>query len=108
MFWRNKSIRHADDPSSEAEAALGATSGLGRVRLAGSSLKSDARKAPGIVQSMARKGGGVDSEPDLSPEGDFEPESSFPAQPSGESGVPEGMATMVLDKSALGTGPTAQ
>lgn len=57
---------------------------------------------------MAHTGGGAGSDSDQGSKGDFEPEAGFSAQPSGENGVPEGMATMVLDKSALGTGPTAQ
>lgn len=107
MFWKNRSIRHADDSSGELEAALGSSPGLGRVKLAGSSLKNSAGKAPGIVESMVRKDGGHGSGPDPGPEGDFEPETGISAQPSDENRVPEGMATMVLDKSALGTGSMA-
>jgi len=43
---------------------------------------------------------------DSSPENDFE--SAQTAQPLGEDGVPEDMATLVLDNSSLGLGPTAR
>jgi RNA polymerase sigma-70 factor (ECF subfamily) len=108
MFWRNRPIRHADDSSGEAEAALDPVWGLGRVRRAGPSRKSDSSKAPAIVESMVRKGDGSGSGQDQAPDSDFEPETGLSAQPSDENGVPEDMATMVLDKSALGTGPKAQ
>jgi RNA polymerase sigma-70 factor (ECF subfamily) len=36
------------------------------------------------------------------------PETSFPAQPSGPNGVPQGMATLVLDNPALGANPAAR
>ncbi|MGA2806507.1 MAG: sigma-70 family RNA polymerase sigma factor [Terracidiphilus sp.] len=36
------------------------------------------------------------------------PETSYPAQPSSPDGVPEDMATLVLDNSALGAGPASR
>jgi RNA polymerase sigma-70 factor (ECF subfamily) len=108
MFWQNRPIRHADDFPAEGEAALGPAPGLGRTRLAGSSLKSDLRKNSKIAHSEARTGSGVEPEQAPPPDQDFERETAYPAQPSGESGVPADMATMVLDNTTLGTGSTAR
>jgi RNA polymerase sigma-70 factor (ECF subfamily) len=108
MFWRQRSIRQADDFPTEGEAALGPAPGLGRARLAGSSLNGDARKAPGIAQPMARTGSSSGSGQNPRPQQDFERETAYTAQPSGQSGVPEDMATMVLDNTALGTGSSAR
>jgi RNA polymerase sigma-70 factor (ECF subfamily) len=53
------------------------------------------------------------TEPDHHPDqpadddGDSESEIVYPPQPSGGDGVPEDMATLVLDKSALGAGPAS-
>lgn len=104
MLWRNKSIRQADDFPAEGEATLGASPRFGQVRLAGSSLKSDAAKEPGNSRPQARDQG--EAGPDRNPpqSNDFGPEARQSPQPSNENGVPEDMATMVLDKSALGTG----
>jgi len=108
MLWRIRPIRHADDFPAEGEPALGPAPGLGRTRLVGSSLKNEGKKPLGIAQTMAKKGGGTGPvQPPLSDQ-DFEPEIAYPAQPSGQTGVPEDMATMVLDNTTLGAGSTAQ
>ncbi len=106
MFWRFRPIRLADDFPSEGEAALGSTSGLRRVRLAGSSLKNDAAKATSTAQPAARTGPATGASPIPGPDNGFELETAYPAQPSGEIGVTEDMATMVLDNTALGTSPS--
>jgi RNA polymerase sigma factor, sigma-70 family len=103
MFWRFRPIRQVDDFPTEGEAALGAAPGLGRVRLSGSSLKSGSRKDTGIIQSLAKTDGGTESGQNPSHDSDFTAESAYPAQPSDENGVPDDMATMVLDNAALGT-----
>ncbi len=108
MFWQVRPIRLADDFPNEGEAALGATPGLGRVRLGGSSLKNEAKKDHGSAQPKARSAGGTESGPNSPQSNDFDPETSYSAQPSSENGVSEDMATMVLDKSALGTGSSAR
>lgn len=108
MFWRIRPIRHADDFPAEGEAALGPAPGLGRTRLAGSSLKSDARKTSGIIQPAVLTSGGTGPGKNSHPDQDFEPEGVYKPQPSGQTGVPEDMATMVLDNTTLGTGSTAR
>jgi RNA polymerase sigma-70 factor, ECF subfamily len=108
MFWRIRPIRQADDYPAEGEAALGSAPGLGRAKLAGSSLKSDARKVSGSVKPAARAIGGTGPVQTPHPDQNFEPEGVYPAQPSGQSGVPEDMATMVLDNTTLGTGSTGR
>jgi RNA polymerase sigma-70 factor, ECF subfamily len=108
MFWRIRPIRQADDFPAEGEAALGPAPGLGRSRLAGSSLKSGARKTSGIVQPTVLASGGTEPGKNSQPDQDFEQEGVYKAQPSGQTGVPEDMATMVLDNTTLGTGSAAR
>ena len=103
MFWRNRPIRHADDFPAEGEAALGP---VGRPRLSGSSLKGDTKKSAGNTQSMARTGSGAGADQSPHQPQNFEPETAHPAQPSSQSGVPEDMATMVLNNTTLGTAST--
>jgi RNA polymerase sigma-70 factor (ECF subfamily) len=79
--------------------------------LAGSTLKNDAGKAHEtaslIAQPLTRgaNGAGPGQNPRL--DKDSETETAYPAQPSGENGVPQDMATMVLDNAALGKGSSA-
>jgi RNA polymerase sigma-70 factor, ECF subfamily len=108
MFWRNRPIRQADDFPVEGEATLGPTAGFGRARLAGSSLKNDAKKVPEIAQAKARKPDRSGSAQNPHPDQDFESEIAYPAQPSDQGGVPEDMATMVMDNTTLGTGSRAR
>ena len=108
MFWRVRPIRQADDFPSEGEAALASTTGLGRWRLTGSNSRSG---GPGISQKLAGAGdSGSGGNPGRN--GDFEAETPYKsqtsAQPSAENGVPEDMATMVLDNAVLGTSATAR
>ena len=53
---------------------------------------------------MSKAGGGTGSGRNPSKDEDFEAQTAYPAQPSGENGVPEDMATMVLNNSTLGVG----
>jgi RNA polymerase sigma-70 factor (ECF subfamily) len=108
MFWQRKSIRQTKDFPTEGEAMLSHTPGLGRVRLSGSSLKNEARNGSGGAQAMARTGGDAESDQNPGHDNDFDAKTANPAQPSSEIGVPEDMATMVLDNSALGTGLPAR
>lgn len=78
------------------------------MRLAGSGGKPERRKGPGLAEPMAKTDTGGGSESELGPGGDFEAETPYAPQPSGENGVPEDMATMVLDKAVLGTGAGAR
>jgi len=58
--------------------------------------------------NLAGSGAAPEDSRNPSGNGDFAPETPERAQPSSENGVPEDMATMVLDKSALGTGSARQ
>ena len=93
MFWQEKSIRLAKDFPTEGDAR-GLTP----------NLKTPARKSPGIAQPMTHRDDGAGSGQNPGENNDFEEE----AQPSGENGVPEDMATMVLDNTALGTSFSAR
>lgn len=57
---------------------------------------------------MTRAGGGSGSGDKPGRGGDFEVETPYAPQPSGENRVPEDMATMVLDNAVLGTGAAAR
>ena len=78
------------------------------MRLSGSKLRTDSNVGPQISQPMAVTGGGSDPGKNSGPDGDFEAETPYTPQPSGENGVPEDMATMVLDNAVLGTGAAAR
>jgi RNA polymerase sigma-70 factor (ECF subfamily) len=108
MYWRNRPIRQPDDFPAEGEAALDPGPGIGRVRLAGSSLKNDARKIPGTGQPASKAVGGTASDRKPHKDEDFEAETASAAQPSTQTGVPEDMATMVLDNTTLGTGSSVR
>jgi RNA polymerase sigma-70 factor (ECF subfamily) len=58
---------------------------------------------------MARASGSSPGEPPKPPKREnFEPETALSAQPSGQDGVPEDMATLVLDNPSLGARPAMQ
>jgi len=96
MFRRTRSIRQKNEFPLDGEAALPPVSGLG-----GSRLSSRAGNRPGHLSALAR----TDS-PDPSDEepGNPSEETGYAPQPSGPDGVPEDMATMVLNSPALAAG----
>src|SRR5437868_6156691 len=86
------------------------------MRLPGEDGKHRGAKSPG-THPMARIGaeGGAGDVPDSSQSGlspaesaKSNPENAQKPQPSGDDGVPEDMATLVLDKAALGQGPVVR
>jgi len=86
------------------------------MRLPGEDGKHRGAKSLGM-HPMARIGadGGAGDEPDSSQSGlspaesaKSNPENAQKPQPSGDDGVPEDMATLVLDKAALGQGPVVR
>ena len=93
MRWRTRSIRNAGE-SADGEAALRPISGLGG----------------GLPQATAHLGADHGELPDALDGGEpgknanSSPENAQSAQPSDGGRVREGMATLVLDNSALGTG----
>ena len=80
MRWRDRSIRHAGDFPPDGEAALCPVPGLAAMELAVAGLPNENSNAETVHR----------------------------AQPSGADGVPEVMATMVLDNSALGAGAASR
>jgi len=103
MRRRERSIRHAFGFPPDGEATMRPVPGLGT---GGLSLT-------GLASKAAQPGDGSSGTPETPADiEDFDPETSFPeqdsAQPSGPDGVPEDMATMVLDNSALGAGTASQ
>ena len=123
MRWRVRSIRRsADFPPPDGEAALRPLSGLGCPGLGGVDLASPGLGGTGLGSLTATR---LSSQPSGSksdqghgslPNGsarvdsdhENKQESAQSAQPSGLDGVPEDMATMVLDNSALGVGPATR
>jgi RNA polymerase sigma-70 factor (ECF subfamily) len=86
MRWKSRPIREASSVPSDGEAAFNPAELLGRGCAAAGSLHS------------SRSGGGHGAPKSANSDSEIH----NPAQPSGLSGVPEDMATMVLDNSALG------
>ncbi|MGA2559510.1 MAG: sigma-70 family RNA polymerase sigma factor [Terracidiphilus sp.] len=119
MRWRPRSIRQGADIPPEGEAALRAIPGLGGVELAGVGGAGGAN--PGVGKAHAPHVSARNETPRAGPPAEGQgggraafsnaressQEKGFGAQPSHADGVPEDMATLVLDKSALGVG-TAQ
>jgi RNA polymerase sigma-70 factor, ECF subfamily len=108
MRWRIRPIRGAGDFPSDGEAMLRPVPGLGGVNLVppGSSETDlavsafhDDKIPPSRNSAQAPRPAGDDS---TGADPDSPRESRLQAQPSGENGVSEDMATMVLDKSAMG------
>jgi RNA polymerase sigma-70 factor, ECF subfamily len=118
MRWRFRSTRHSADFPPDGEAALRPLPGLGGVELAGTGLGGSGLGKAGLgasgIMHLSAHSSGPKSGPGLgsgpngsvngSPGAENGHESVQTAQPSGTDGVPEDMATLVLDKSALGVG----
>ena len=95
MLRRARSIRQESELPFDGEAAVRPVSGIG-----GSRLPSGLARADALAQA-AQPGTGEEGPEDGNP-GE---ETAYGAQPSGSDGVPEDMATMVLNGQALGAGP---
>ena len=117
MRWRVFSIRQAADFPRDGEAALRALPGLGGTGLGGVELASAGLGGPGLARSLAEfsaKAGGsrAESRPNGAAKGNSGPEMAHEidetAQPSDVNGVPEDMATLVLDNSVLGAGAASR
>ncbi len=103
MLRRACSIRHESELPFDGEAVLPPVSGRGGAALPVRALDKAAPGKPGLAATFARA-----SEP---APGDDEPgdansgeETGYGTQPSGQDGVPEDMATMVLNRPDLGAG----
>jgi RNA polymerase sigma-70 factor, ECF subfamily len=138
MRWSARPFRHAADFPPDGEAALrplpglgggfelaGAGTGgagLGKMGLgkSGMSASSDGKSGlgtNGLPQVPARFGGAksgaaansvAKGKSGLNSGAEMGDESQQTAQPSGRDGVPEDMATLVLDNSAMGVGPASR
>jgi RNA polymerase sigma-70 factor (ECF subfamily) len=102
MFWKSNSIRAtiqaAGVLSSIAEEALLRVLGVADLHLPAFALAAGGMESPGSAMPLRGAGssgsGGANSGS----------ETDYAAQPSGTDGVPEDMATMVLDNPAMGAG----
>jgi RNA polymerase sigma-70 factor (ECF subfamily) len=113
MRWKDRPTRSAADSIRNGESMFCPFAALGDRELAGSGLGSSALPGKGFAvgnssllaakMSSDRPGGGFNPPSDRN----SDPESSFSAQPSVPDGVPEDMATLVLDSPSLGAGPAA-
>jgi RNA polymerase sigma-70 factor (ECF subfamily) len=120
MRWSSKPTRHAADLPPDGEAALRPIPGFGGVELAGAGngrsgiggapvrsginpISAFSAARPGPAANSRTEGGGNGT---AGPEGGHE--SADSAQPSAGSGVPEDMATLVLDNSAMGAGTASR
>jgi RNA polymerase sigma-70 factor (ECF subfamily) len=98
MFRRARSIRQENEIPIDGEAVLGPVPGL-----AGSALPPLVSGRKSHIAAFSRSGGqgpGTDGPED----GNSGEETGYGAQPSGTDGVPEDMATMVLNGPALDAG----
>jgi RNA polymerase sigma-70 factor (ECF subfamily) len=101
MRWKSRSIRAAADSASNAEAILCPVPGL-----AGAVSGTFGLPAIGFASMLARTGSDRPGTPPGQPaDGESLPETAHSAQHSGSNGVPEDMATLVLDNPPLGADP---
>src|SRR5580658_2469699 len=135
MRWRARSIRHAADFPPDGEAALRPVPGLGGIGLGGSGLGKMGQDKPGagkpglgaggsghVFAHLSGRSGGPKTGPGIgslangaakgssrgNSSAETAQESTQAAQPSSADGVPEDMATLVLDNSAMGAGPASR
>ncbi len=119
MRWKPTSIRSTAGFPPDGEAVLCAVAGLGGPPLtapgpagpAAENLVPSGSSHSGEVFTLlaARKGAKGPAARSKPPEDeDFSPEGSFLAQPSGQDGVQEDMATLALGNPALGARPAAR
>ena len=121
MLWKAKSeakseakfIRPAGALTPDGEAALRPAAGLGGLNLSNLALSSFDQARPGPSSSMARSSDPLSGRPPNGASGansspSAEHEIAGKPQPSGADRVPEDMATLVLDNSALGAGAASQ
>jgi RNA polymerase sigma-70 factor (ECF subfamily) len=111
MRWKTKSIRQAAGFPPEGEMALCPFPGLGGRGLAGvatsglGAVKAGSSASESLVHRLASlvdRPNDSHSTPHPATDDKFDSENLVAAQPSGQDGVPEDMATMVLDNSVLG------
>ncbi len=113
MRFGAKSIRPADDSPTDGEPALRPFPCLGGLdaipALAGDGLGGLGMSGPGLPRMPAQfsaqsNGSRPGQKQNRAASGNSSPETEARAQPSAADGVPEDMASLVLDNSALGAG----
>jgi RNA polymerase sigma-70 factor (ECF subfamily) len=106
MPFGARPIRHAAEFPPDAEAALCPVPGFVGLDLAGAGNRNAGLAAAALSAhpSGPRSGSQANPAPSADSGPKTGPKSPATAQPSQPDGVPEDMATMVLDKSALGAG----
>jgi RNA polymerase sigma-70 factor (ECF subfamily) len=121
MVFRARPFRPPGEPSNTGESPLNRLPGSELASKNGMHLPREGGEISGLEGGRkeplaARSPGGIPNQgPDRNP-GDLSPaesadsafENASKPQPSDEDSVPEDMATLVLDKTVLGTGPVAQ
>jgi len=113
MRWKATSIRPATDSTPDGEAVLCPVPGLGDPDFASPGRGVSALPSAGGFGGFTFLAGKIsddrlDVRPSSPAERDSNAESSFSPQPSAPNGVPEDMATLVLDNPSLGAGPAAR
>jgi len=121
MVFRARPFRPPGEPSSVGEGALNRLPGSELASKNGMHLPREGGENPGMEGARKEPPGGrsPESSPDAGPgpkRGDLSPaesadsasENASKPQPSDDDSVPEDMATLVMDKAALGTGPVAR
>ena len=122
MRWRVRPTRNAADFPPDGEAVLRPLPGMGRAELAGlvsggSGLGHPAPGNPVLSHFAARSGDAIPGRNSKNPPNSASGSASDPeneyetaqsAQPLDEDGVPDDMATLVLDNSSLGLGTASR
>src|SRR5580698_2432169 len=108
MFWKTNSTRTASRVLCRAEAALRRVSDFGGLQLAGFTPVPGSFRPPGQPWTILARSAAPGAGANRGAGGKSGPETAYSAQPSGPDGVPEDMATMVLDNPAMGTGSALQ
>jgi RNA polymerase sigma-70 factor (ECF subfamily) len=108
MFWKTNSTRTASRVLCRAEAALRRVSDFGGLQLAGFTPVPGSFRPPGQPWTILARSAAPGAGANRGAGGKSGPETAYSAQPSVPDGVPEDMATMVLDNPAMGTGSALQ
>jgi RNA polymerase sigma-70 factor (ECF subfamily) len=111
MRWRAASIRPATDSIPDGKAVICPLSRLGGPQLAGAAAGTPAAEIAGAnftVLAARMSGTRPGTEPNPPEEQNSSPKATISAQPSVPDGVPEDMATLVLDISSMGAGTSVR
>ena len=104
MFWKTNSTRTASRVLCRAEAALRRVSDFGGLQLAGFTPIPGSFRPPGQPWTILARSAAPGAGANRGAGGKSGPETAYSAQPSGPDGVPEDMATMVLNGPSVDAG----